>query len=44
MQHIQGISRQQLQVVRLEDPISQDNHVRFSGAFVDGINSLIERA
>jgi len=29
MQHIQGISRHQLQVVPLEDIISQDNPVRF---------------
>jgi transposase len=38
MQHIQGISRQQLQVVSLEDTISQDNPVRFIDAFVHSIN------
>jgi hypothetical protein len=38
MQHIQGISRQQLQVVSLEDTISQDNPVRFVDAFVHSIN------
>jgi hypothetical protein len=37
MQHIEGISRQQLQVVRLEDPISQDHPVRFIDAFVHSI-------
>jgi putative N-acetylmannosamine-6-phosphate epimerase len=34
MQHIQGISRHQLQVVSLEDTIYQDNPVRFIDAFV----------
>jgi hypothetical protein len=38
MQHIQGISRHQLQVVRLEDSISQDNPVRFIDAFVHSIH------
>lgn len=34
MQHIQGISRNQLQLVSLEDKISVDNPVRFIDAFV----------
>lgn len=34
MQHIQGISRYQLQVSSLEDTISQENPVRFIDAFV----------
>jgi hypothetical protein len=38
MQHIQGISRQQLQGVPLEDSISQDNPVRFIDAFVHSIH------
>lgn len=38
MQHIQVISRHQLQVVSLEYPISQYNPVRFIDAFVHGIN------
>ena len=38
MQHIQGIFRHQLQVVSLEDTISQDNPVRFIDAFVHSIN------
>jgi transposase len=38
MQHIQGISRHQLQVVSLEDSISQDNPVRFIDAFVHSIH------
>ena len=38
MQHIQGISRRQLQVVSLEDTISPDNPVRFIDAFVHSIN------
>ena len=38
MQHIQGISRHQLQVVSLEGTISQDNPVRFIDAFVHSIN------
>lgn len=38
MQHISGISRHQLQVVSIEDTISQDNPVRFIDAFVHSIN------
>ena len=38
MQHIQGISRNQLQVSSLEDTISQDNPVRFIDAFVNHID------
>ena len=38
MQHIQGISRNQLQVVSLEETISQDNPVRFIDAFVHSIH------
>lgn len=38
MQHIQGISRHQLQVASLEDTISQDNPVRFIDAFVHSIH------
>ena len=38
MQHIQGISRHQLQLSSLEDTISQDNPVRFIDAFVHSIN------
>lgn len=38
MQHIQGISRHQLQMVSLEDKISTDNPVRFIDAFVSHIN------
>ncbi len=38
MQHIQGISRHQLQLGSLEDTISQDNPVRFIDAFVHSIN------
>lgn len=38
MQHIQGISRHQLQLASLEDTISQDNPVRFIEAFVDYID------
>jgi hypothetical protein len=34
MQHIQGISRNQLQVSSLEGSITNDNPVRFIGAFV----------
>ena len=34
MQHIQGISRNQLQIVSLEDKIAVDNPVRFIDAFV----------
>jgi len=38
MQHIQGISRNQLQVSSLEDTISADNPVRFIDAFVVSID------
>jgi hypothetical protein len=38
MQHIQGISRQQLRMSSLEDTISQDNPVRFIEAFVENIS------
>jgi hypothetical protein len=38
MQHIQGISRNQLQMVSLEDKISTDNPVRFIDAFVSFID------
>ena len=38
MQHIQGISRNQLQVVSLEDKITSDNEVRFIDAFVSAID------
>jgi hypothetical protein len=38
MQHIQEISRNQLQMVNLEDKISTDNLVRFIDAFEDFIN------
>ncbi|MFM2265699.1 MAG: hypothetical protein RLZ77_1119 [Bacteroidota bacterium] len=38
MQHIQGISRNQLQVASLDDTISQDNPIRFIDAFVNSIN------
>jgi transposase len=38
MQHIQGISRNQLQVSSLEDTISTDNPVRFIDAFVGTID------
>jgi len=37
MQHIQGISRNQLQMVSLEDKIAPDNAVRFIDAFVSVI-------
>ncbi|WP_189318538.1 hypothetical protein [Flavobacterium sp. LM5] len=35
MQHIQGISRHQLQISSLEDTITLDNPVRFIEAFVE---------
>ncbi len=35
MQHIQGISRNQLQIVSLEVKITPDNSVRFIDAFVN---------
>ena len=38
MQHIQGISRNQLQIVSLEDKIAVDNPVRFIDAFVSLID------
>jgi transposase len=38
MQHIQGISRHQLQLGSLEDTISRDNPVRFIDVFVHSIN------
>ena len=38
MQHIQGISRNQLQVSSLEDTIADDNPVRFIDAFVNSID------
>ena len=38
MQHIQGISRNQLQISSLEDKISADNSVRFIDAFVSFID------
>ena len=39
MQHIQGISRHQLQMSSLEDKISVDNSVCFIDAFVNHTNS-----
>jgi hypothetical protein len=38
MQHITGISRQQLQLSSLEDRISPENPVRFIEAFVEHIS------
>ena len=38
MQHIQGISRNQLQMSSLEDTISANNPVRFIDAFVGCID------
>ena len=40
MQHIQGISRHQLQMSSLEDKISADNPVRFIEAFVNHIDAV----
>ncbi|WP_238567358.1 IS1182 family transposase [Flavobacterium sp. 83] len=40
MQHIQGISRNQLRISSLEDAISSDNQVRFIDAFVNTISIL----
>ena len=40
MQHIQGISRQQLQLTSLEDTIATDNPVRFIAAFVNSIDLI----
>jgi len=38
LQHITGISRQQLQISNLEDKITSDNSVRFIEAFVENIS------
>ncbi len=38
MQHITGISRQQMRFSSLEDTINPDNQVRFIDAFVENIN------
>ena len=38
MQHIQGISHNQLQISSLEDTIVADNPVRFVDAFVNSID------
>ena len=38
MQHIQGVSRYQLQMISLEDKIAIDNSVRFIDAFVGVID------
>ena len=38
MQHITGISRQQMRFSSLEDTISPDNQVRFIDAFVEYID------
>ena len=38
MQHITGISRQQLQISSLEDKIASDNPIRFIEAFVEHIS------
>ena len=38
MQHITGISRQQLQISSLEDKIALENPVRFIDAFVENIS------
>ena len=38
MQHIQGISRNQLQISSLEDTIAAENPVRFIDAFVSSID------
>ena len=38
MQHISGISRQQLQISSLEDKITSENPVRFIEAFVENIS------
>ena len=38
MQHIIGISRQQLQISGLEDKIITDNPIRFIEAFVENIS------
>ncbi|NRS91798.1 transposase, partial [Frigoriflavimonas asaccharolytica] len=38
MQHITGIARNQMVFTNLEDPISQDNPVRFVDAFVESMD------
>jgi hypothetical protein len=38
IQHIQGISRNQIQIVRLEDKITPDNPALFIDAFVNQID------
>ncbi|MFC6269871.1 hypothetical protein [Frigoriflavimonas asaccharolytica] len=38
MQHVTRIARNQMVFTYLEDPISQDNHVRFVDAFVEYID------
>ena len=38
MQHISGISRQQIQISSLEDKITSENPVRFIEAFVENIS------
>ncbi|SHG94841.1 hypothetical protein SAMN05444372_1125 [Flavobacterium micromati] len=38
MQHISGISRQQLQISSLQDKIASDNPIRFIEAFVEHIS------
>ncbi|MFC6268911.1 hypothetical protein [Frigoriflavimonas asaccharolytica] len=38
MQHITGIARNQMVFTSLEDPISQDNPVRFVDAFVESMD------
>ena len=38
MQHIAGLSRQQIQISSLEDKIALDNPVRFIEAFVEYVS------
>ena len=38
MQHISGISRQQIQISSLKDKITTENPVRFIEAFVENIS------
>ncbi len=38
MQHITGISREQMRISSLEDAIAPNNQVRFIDAFVDSID------
>ena len=38
MQHISGISRQQIQISSLEDKITSENPVRFIEAFIENIS------